>query len=210
MANVVMGSKNVGGLSTRGRLPQKGVSPSVSSKRVTHAGATIDGSVLHTLPTLGQSGAVPFGDRDLEVVTTTDSDSGVASHIATSSAVVGLIADSVSGAPSSSGVRAAEVENTADASNVVAAAHTISGVAGSISSRIVDLGVPSDLSGVRASDDDSSADAFIDAADYARTGIAVANIGPIAGSDAFKAADIARNGVAVSNIGPIADSSSSI
>ena len=73
------------------------------------------------------------------------------------------------------------------------------GVADSCSGWIIDLGVSSGLSGVRASDDDVSAG-------YAMPAVAVANIGPIACSDAVKTTDIDGYGTAVSNIGPNADS----
>ena len=150
-----------------------------------------DPDVIHTLHKLGLSGAVISGVWDSKVVTTTYSDSGVASQVATPLAGVNIdqIADSVSGASSSSGERTVEVEST--------------GVADSYSGRIVDLGVSSVLSGVRASDDEVSAD-------YARTGVAVANIGSIASSDAVKAADIDGYGTVVSNIGPNANSGLSI
>ena len=63
MTSVVLGSKNVTGLTTSGCPPQKWTSPSVSPKRVIFTGETVDGSVLQAC----QSGAAPFDDPATEV-----------------------------------------------------------------------------------------------------------------------------------------------
>ena len=134
-----------------------------------------------------QSGVIPssfpvrFGSNVLGVP-----NYGTSTHVVAFSAVgnKGLIADSVSVGFSPSSVHASEVKITA---------HTISDVAGTITGPIADAGTStSDLqfkaafSGVRYLEDDCFVDAFNDAAISARTGVAVANIGPISDFDTFK------------------------
>ena len=92
-------------------------------------------------------------------------------------------------------MRSSEVENTVGTSNVaadlIAADHTGSGMADSFTvARASDsnLQVKEAFSGVRDPEDDIPADASIDAADSAKTRLAVANSGLIAMSDANKVA----------------------
>ena len=92
MMSVVLGSKNVRGLTTSGCPPQKGTSPLVPPKRVIFTGETIDGSVLQA----GQSGVVPFDDPATEIYTSKGSKIGAADRAVASpvGANIGLLDDS--------------------------------------------------------------------------------------------------------------------